>query len=91
MTKAKADAPKTKHLKNPAQACELMLSNLQCFQDALEANNKNQFRLVNVNLNNFREVANDVFDKLQSKQDALYKLVMNLIEQFKSFIRFREK
>ncbi len=34
----------SKHLKNPVQACDIMMKNLELFQRALEVKQNNQFR-----------------------------------------------
>ena len=79
----------TKHLKNPVQACDIMLKNLELFQKALEIKQNNQFRLVNENLGTFQATASSLFEKLQKTQNTLLKTLNGLVNEVGSVAKFR--
>lgn len=84
----KATRTKTKHLKNPVQACDIMMKNLELFQRALEAKNNNQFKLTNQNITHMQEGLNDLTEQIQKIQKSLFKTLQNVLEQVNSLVNF---
>jgi hypothetical protein len=80
----------TKHLKNPAQACEIMMKNMELFQKALEAKQQNRYRLVNENLCNFQTNTSSLFEKLEKSQQTMNKTLTNVVNEISSLIKFKE-
>ena len=79
----------TKHLKNPVQACDIMMKNLELFQRALEVKQNNQFRSVNENLGTFQDTTSSIFEKLQRTQKTLLKTLNSLVTELGSVAKFR--
>jgi hypothetical protein len=82
-SKFKNARTKTAHLKNPVQACDIMMKNLELFQRALEKKQNNQFQLVNENFNSFQENTNSVINRLYKSQQAMLKLLNNMSDCLK--------
>jgi hypothetical protein len=73
---------KTAHLKNPVQACELMMKNVELFQRSLELKQNNQFQLVNENFTSFKDSASTLFERLFKSQQTLLKTIQNIQNMF---------
>jgi hypothetical protein len=80
---------KTGHLKNPVQACDIMLKNLELFQRALEKKQNNQFQLVNENFCTFQATASSFFDKLFKSQQLLLKTIRSMADGINSVVKLR--
>ena len=78
--KKKKTRTKTGLLKNPVQACDLMMKNIELFQRALEKKQNNQFELVNQNFNAFEAKAFSSIDKLLAGQQAIVKKLQTLLD-----------
>jgi hypothetical protein len=83
-SKFKKARTKTAHLKNPVQACDIMIKKLELFQRALEKKQNNQFQLVNENFNSFQENTNSVINRLYKSQQAILKLLNNMSDCLKN-------
>jgi hypothetical protein len=75
-TKFKNTRTKTAHLKNPVQACDIMMKNLELFQRALEKKQNNQFQLVNEN-------TNSVINRLWKSHQVMLKLLNSMSDSLK--------
>ena len=82
-TKFKNTRTKTAHLKNPVQACDIMMKNLELFQRALEKKQNNQFQLVNENFNSFQENTNSVINRLWKSHQVMLKLLNSMSDSLK--------
>jgi hypothetical protein len=82
-TKFKNTRTKTAHLKNPVQACDIMMKNLELFQRALEKKQNNQFQLVNENFNSFQENTNSVIIPLWKSHQVMLKLLNSMSDSLK--------
>ena len=67
-------------MKNPVQACEVMMKNIELWQRALEIKNNNKFGLIGEKLDVFQATASSLLDKLEKKLNFIVKELSSLVK-----------